>query len=151
MPVAVEAMLGLKKVVDDSGLEPKPLELVKLRASQINGCASCLDMHSARMRQRLARIPSGYTSWLPGERLVSTAPGERAALAWCEAPTLLPSTGAADAIYEEPAAHLSTREQVALTAAIVAVNGWKRFAVGFRSPVGSYVSQRHPVRAAKAS
>jgi alkylhydroperoxidase family enzyme len=67
---------------------------------------------------------------------------ERAALAWCENLTLLPETGASDAAYWEVAARFSPRELVALTTAIVAINGWNRFAVGFRVPVGSYVSRR---------
>ena len=67
---------------------------------------------------------------------------ERAALAWCESLTLLPETGAPDATYHKVAAEFSPRELVALTTAIVAINGWNRFAVGFRAPVGSYVSKR---------
>ncbi len=148
MPEAMEAMLGLQKVVDSSGLEPKLLELVKLRASQINGCAYCLDMHSkdataiGEDAQRLHVLAAWREAPFYSDR-------ERAALAWCEALTELPKTGAPDAVYEELAAHFSTREQVALTAAIVAINGWNRFAVGFRSPVGSYVSRRRPVDAAR--
>lgn len=150
MPEAMEAMLGLQKVVDSSGLEPKLLELVKLRASQINGCAYCLDMHSKDAAaigedpQRLHVLAAWREAPFYSDR-------ERAALAWCEALTLLPSSGAPDEVYEQVAAQFSNREQVALTAAIVAINGWNRFAVGFRSPVGTYVSRRHPAGATKAS
>jgi alkylhydroperoxidase family enzyme len=72
------------------------------------------------------------------------APRERAALAWTEALTLLPDTGAPDEVYLAMAREFDPAEQVALTLAIVAINGWNRLAVGFRRPVGSYVSSRHP-------
>lgn len=150
MPEAMEAMSGLQKVVDGSGLEPKLLELVKLRASQINGCAYCLDMHS-KDATAIGEDPQRLHVLAAWREAPFYSGRERAALAWCEALTLLPDTGAPDEVYEQLAAQFSTREQVALTAAIVAINGWNRFAVGFRSTVGSYVSRRHPVGAAKAS
>jgi AhpD family alkylhydroperoxidase len=148
MPEAVAAMLGLQKVVDDSGLEATLLELIKVRASQINGCAYCLDIHTkdalaiGEDPRRLNVLAAWRESPFYSQR-------ERAALAWCESLTLLSSTGAPDAVYEELAAKFSPHDQVAVTAAIVAINGWNRFAVGFRSPVGSYVSKRHPVHATK--
>jgi AhpD family alkylhydroperoxidase len=142
MPEAVGAMLGLQKVVDESGLDPKLLELIKVRASQINGCAYCLDIHT-KDAIAIGEDPERLNVVAAWRESPFYSPRERAALAWCESLTLLPSTGAPDALYEEVAAHFSAREQVALTAAIVAINGWNRFAVGFRSPVGSYVSGRH--------
>ena len=150
MPEAIEAMSGLQKVVDGSGLEPKLMELVKLRSSQINGCAYCLDMHS-KDAAAIGEDPQRMHVLAAWREAPFYSARERAALAWCEALTELPKTGAPDGVYEELAAQFSTREQVALIAAIVAINGWNRFAVGFRSPVGSYVSRRHPVGAAKAS
>ncbi len=78
----------------------------------------------------------------------SFSPRERAALAWTEALTLLADTGAPDDAYDAMAAEFDPAEQVALTLAIIAINGWNRLAVGFRQPVGSYVSHRHPVAAA---
>jgi len=138
-PQAVEAMLGLERVVHRSELEPELLELVKLRASQLNGCAHCLDMHSkdARARgeseQRLHVLAAWREAPFYGER-------ERAALAWCEALTLLPESGAPDEVYEELAGVFEEEEIVVLTLAIVAINGWNRLAVGLRSPVGEYVS-----------
>lgn len=150
MPEAVEAMLALQKVVDGSGLEPKLLELVKLRASQINGCAYCLDMHS-KDAAAIGEDPQRMHVLAAWREAPFYSDRERAALAWCEALTLLPSSGAEDDVYKQIAAQFSPREQVALTAAIVAINGWNRFAVGFRSPVGTYVSRRQPVGAAKAS
>ena len=140
-PAAVAAMAGLEEAVGASSLEPELVELVKLRASQINGCAYCVDMHTKDARamgedqQRLHLV----AVW-------REAPGfterERAALAWCESLTLLPRTGAPDDTYEALAKVFSPEEIVALTLAVVAINGWNRFAVGLRSPVGGYVSQR---------
>jgi len=132
-------MLGLERVVHASDLEPELLELVKLRASQLNGCAHCLDMHSkdARARgeseQRLHVLAAWREAPFYSER-------ERAALAWCEALTLLPETGAPDDVYEQLADVFGDEEIVVLTLAIVAINGWNRLAVGLRSPVGDYVS-----------
>lgn len=136
-------MAALEDVVNSSTLEAELLELVKLRASQINGCAYCVDMHTKDARaigedeQRLHLI----AVW--PEAPVYT-PRERAALAWTEALTLLPETGAPHDAYEAMASAFDPTEQVALTLAIVAINGWNRLAVGFRQPVGSYASHRHP-------
>ncbi len=138
-PAATSAMVGLEEAVTAGGLEPELLELLKMRASQLNGCAYCLDMHSkdARARgedeQRLHVLAAWREAPFYSER-------ERAALAWCEALTLLPQTGAPDDVYERLRAEFAEEEIVALTLAIVAINGWNRFAVGFRSPVGGYVS-----------
>jgi AhpD family alkylhydroperoxidase len=142
-PAALRAMLGLENAVHASSLEPELLELVKMRASQLNGCAYCLDMHSkdARARgeteQRLHVLSAWREAPFYGER-------ERAALAWCEALTLLPQTGAPDDVSAELERAFETEEIVALTLAIVAINGWNRFAVGLRSPVGDYVSPHAP-------
>jgi AhpD family alkylhydroperoxidase len=139
LPEALQAMVGLEEVVHGSTLEPELLELVKTRASQLNGCAYCLDMHTkdARARgeseQRLHVLAAWREAPFYSER-------ERAALAWCEALTLLPQTGAPDDVYAEVERGFEPEEIVALTLAIVAINGWNRFAVGLRSPVGDYVS-----------
>ncbi len=146
-PEALQAMLGLEDAVHASTLEPELLELVKMRASQLNGCAYCLDMHSkdARARgeseQRLHVLAAWREAPFYSDR-------ERAALAWCEALTLLPQSGAPDEVYEQLRAQFEEEEIVALTLAIVAINGWNRFAVGFRSEVGGYVS---PHRATSTS
>jgi len=143
LPAGFEAMLALEAAVGGSGLDPLLLELVKLRASQLNGCAHCLDMHSkdARARgedeQRLHVLPAWREAPFYSAR-------ERAALAWCEALTLLPRAGAPDDVYAELAAQFSPEEIAALTFQIVAINGWNRLAVGFRAPVGDYVSPWHP-------
>jgi AhpD family alkylhydroperoxidase len=132
-------MLGLEVVVQDSGLESELLELVKMRASQLNGCAYCLDMHSkdARARGESEQRLHVLTAWREAPFYSAR---ERAALAWCEALTLLPQSGAPDEVYAELAREFDDEEIVALTLAIVAINGWNRFAVGFRSPIGDYVS-----------
>lgn len=138
-PAALRAMLSLEKAVEQSDLEAGLLDLVKMRASQLNGCGYCLDMHSkdARARgeseQRLNVLAAWREAPFYSER-------ERAALAWCEALTLLPQAGAPDEVYEQLRAQFDEQEIVALTLAIVAINGWNRFAVGLRTPVGSYVS-----------
>lgn len=139
LPEALQAMCGLEEVVLASGLEPSLLELVKMRASQLNGCAYCLDMHSkdARARGEDEQRLHVLAAW---QESPFYSKAERAALAWCEALTLLPQTGAPDEAYEQLRAEFDPEKIVALTLAIVAINGWNRFAVGFRSPVGGYVS-----------
>jgi AhpD family alkylhydroperoxidase len=138
-PKGFEAMLGLEHTVRRSGLDPLLLELVKLRASQLNGCAYCLDMHSKDARaqgedeQRLHVL----AAW---REAPFYSPRERAALAWCEALTALPQTGAPDDVFAELEAQFAPEEIAALTFAIVAINGWNRLAVGLRTPVGGYVS-----------
>ena len=147
LPEATRAMSELEHVVESSSLEPKLCELVRLRASQINGCAFCVDMHTKDARaigeeeQRLHLVAVWREA--PG-----FSPRERAALAWTEALTLLPRTGAPDDVYEEVAQQFDPQEQVALTLQIVAINGWNRLSVGFRRPAGDYVSHRHPEPAA---
>ena len=138
-PKGFEAMLGLEQAVRRSGLDPLLLELVKLRASQLNGCAYCLDMHSkdARARGEDEQRLHVLAAW---REAPFYSPRERAALAWCETLTLLPQTGAPDNVFAEVEAHFSPEEIAALTFQIVAINGWNRLAVGLRAPVGDYVS-----------
>lgn len=131
-PKAVEAMVGLETAVRESGLEYSLIELVKMRASQINGCGFCLHMHSQDARkageseERLHLIAAWRESSL-------YTPRERAALAWTESLTRLADTGAPDEAYEPLKAHFSESEIVWLTMMIVTINGWNRLAVGFRS------------------
>ncbi|MCD6726361.1 MAG: carboxymuconolactone decarboxylase family protein [Solirubrobacteraceae bacterium] len=132
-------MLALERAVTAGGLEPELLELVKMRASQINGCAYCLDKHSkdARARgeteQRLHVLAAWREAPFYSDR-------ERAALAWCEALTLVAETGAPDDAYEPLLGILDEEEIATLTFAIVAINGWNRLAIGLHTPVGDYVS-----------
>lgn len=138
-PKGLEAMLALEAAIRSSGLEPHLLELVKLRASQINGCAYCLDMHSkdARARGEDEQRLHVLAAW---QEAPFYSPRERAALTWCEALTLLPQTAAPDEAFAEVKEHFSDEEIAALTFQIVAINGWNRLAVGLRTPVGDYVS-----------
>jgi AhpD family alkylhydroperoxidase len=138
-PEALRAMSALEAAVHESSLEAGLLELVKLRASQLNGCAYCLDMHSKDARARGEQEQRLYvlSAW---REAPFYSDRERAALGWCESLTLLPSSGAPDAVFAELARHFDEDEIVALTLAIVAINGWNRFAVGLRSPVGDYES-----------
>lgn len=136
-PGALQAMRGLESYVKQSGLEPALLELVKTRASQINGCAYCLDMHTkdARARgeseQRLYALDAWRETPFFSER-------ERAALAWTEAVTRVSKTRVPDDVFEEARRHFQDKELVDLTMAIVAINGWNRLSISFRSVPGSY-------------
>jgi AhpD family alkylhydroperoxidase len=145
-PAAMQAWLdfgkGILQSSARSGLEGKLVELVKIRASQINGCAFCLHMHTAEARkqgeteERLYLLDAWRESPLYSER-------ERAALAWTEALTLLPETHAPDDAYEALRAHFNEQEQVMLSLLIVAINGWNRIQVGFRAV--------HPVNERRAA
>jgi AhpD family alkylhydroperoxidase len=142
-PAGVRAMVGIKHAVDAARLEPLLLELVKMRASQINGCAHCLEVHSKDARalgeseQRLHLLAAWRDAPCYDAR-------ERAALAWCEHLTLISEAGAPDVIYEKLEESFSADEIVALTFAIVAINGWNRLAISMRAPVGAYASPHRP-------
>lgn len=141
LPAARTAMLRLEKVVHDSGLDPRLLELVKLRASQINGCARCLEMHNKDARalgEEQDRLDL-LAAW--SEASCFTEP-ERAALRWCESLTLIARTGAPDDAYDGVAKHFTPSEIAALTLAITTINAWNRLNVGLRVPAGGYVSHR---------
>jgi AhpD family alkylhydroperoxidase len=143
LPAAPQALLAVEKVIASSSLEPTLLELVKIRASQINGCAFCLDMHTKDARaigedeQRLHLVAVWREASCFSER-------ERAALAWSEAVTLLPESGAPDDVYDALRPVFAEEEIVALTLAIGLINVWNRLSVGFRRPAGDYVSRRRP-------
>jgi AhpD family alkylhydroperoxidase len=143
LPKGYKAMLELQKIVDESKIDYKLFELVKIRASQINGCAHCLDMHTkdaialGENVQRLHVLAAWREAPFYSER-------ERAALAWCESLTNISNTGAPDEVYKEVENLFSLEEIVELTISIVAINGWNRLAIGFRSEAGSYVSNRKP-------
>ncbi len=146
LPAATRAMSQLENVVKASTLEPRLRELVKLRASQINGCAYCVDMHT-KDADALGEDPQRLHLVAVWREAPDFSARERAALAWTEALTLLPETGAPDEAYAEIAREFTAEEQVALTLAIIAINGWNRLAVGFRRPVGDYVSHLQPMSA----
>ncbi|MCO5055150.1 carboxymuconolactone decarboxylase family protein [Thermomonas sp.] len=145
-PAAMQAMIALQRHVENSGLEPPLLELVKMRASQINGCAYCLDMHSKDARaageteQRLYLLDAWREAPFYNDR-------ERAALAWTEALTRIAgSHGVSDALYEEARKQFSEKELTDLTYAIIAINGWNRLAIPFRSEPGHYQPGDHGKR-----
>ena len=129
-PDVFKAMLGLEQAQADSLLEPSLRELVKLRASQLNGCALCLDMHSADALKQgeSARRLLALGAW---EDAPFFTERERAALLWTDTLTLLPQRHASDAVYAEVAAQFGEREIAELTLAIVTINAWNRFGVGF--------------------
>lgn len=139
-PEALKGMLDLEKYVHQSGLERTLYELVKTRASQINGCAYCIDMHTKDARkageteQRLYTLSAWKETTFYTER-------ERAALAWTEALTLISENDVPDSLYENTRKHFSEKEMITLTMAIVAINGWNRLAISFRTVVGSYQSK----------
>ncbi len=135
-PAGGGAMAELERAVRSATLAPELLELVRIRASQINGCTYCLAMHNRDARaggEHQTRLDT-IAAWR--ERPYYTA-RERAALAWCEALTELPRSGAPDEVYAAVAAEFCPQETAALTFAIVTINGWNRLAVGLRTDVMS--------------
>ena len=131
-PDMIAAMVGLEEAVVSSGLEHSLIELVKMRASQINGCAFCLHMHSQDARasgeseERLHLLAAWWESSL-------FTPREKAALTWTDSLTLIAQTRAPDADYAAMREHFDEAEAVKLTMLIGAINVWNRLAVGFRS------------------
>lgn len=146
-PEAYRAMGGLQQFVSRSSLSHSLLELVKLRASQLNRCAYCLDMHS---KDAVALgIPAEKLHLLLAWPEAHCYSGqERAALEWTEELTLLAERGASDAAYARVRAHFSERELAELTMAIVTINGWNRIAVSTRMVPGLYQSRLTPEAAA---
>ncbi|HEX5581000.1 MAG TPA: carboxymuconolactone decarboxylase family protein [Gemmatimonadaceae bacterium] len=136
-PGALGAMFGLERYVHESGLEPSLVHLVKMRASLINGCAYCVDMHSKDARAAGESEQRLYALAVWRETPFYT-PRERAALEWTEALTLIHQNDVPDELYARVREELSESELVDLSMAIVAINGWNRLAVAFRAPVGSY-------------
>lgn len=140
-PSALHAMLALETSVRKaSRLEPSLLELVKMRASQINGCAYCLDMHSkdARAAGETEQRLYALNAW---EETPFFTDRERAALLWTEAITVIHQDRVPDRIYEEVRQRFTEEELVNLTMAIVAINGWNRLMIGFRGVPGEYQPQ----------
>lgn len=136
-PGALQAMGGMQQYVQESGLEHSLLELVKLRASQINGCAYCLDMHSKEARAEGETEQRIYVLSAWREAPFYT-PRERAALEWTEAITLISKGGISEELYATVRKQFSEKELVDLTMAVVTINGWNRLAIGLGSDVGSY-------------
>lgn len=136
-PDALKGMMEIEKYMAESGLEQSLYELVKLRASQINGCAYCIDMHTKDARkageteQRLYALNAWRDTDFYSDR-------ERAALRWTEALTLISENGVPDSLYKAVREHFGEEEMVTLTMGIIAINGWNRLAIPFRTEPGSY-------------
>jgi AhpD family alkylhydroperoxidase len=132
-PGGYKAMRGLQDYVNGCGIEAKTLELVKLRASQINACAFCIAMHTQEARalgetdERMHLLNAWEEAGVFTER-------EKAAIAWTEALTLLADGGVNDELYAYAQEHFSERELSDLTYAVVAINGWNRLMVAFHQP-----------------
>jgi|SRR6187399_59893 AhpD family alkylhydroperoxidase len=138
-PGIMQAMLGLERQVRQAGLDHKLIDLVRMRASQINGCAYCLDMHSkdARAKGETEQRLYGLDAW---RETPYYSDRERAALEWTEALTLVAETRVPDDVYERVRAQFSEDELVHLSLAIVAINGWNRLNVAARTVPGGYVA-----------
>ena len=136
-PGAVRAMYGLEKYLSQASLESSLLDLIKLRASQVNGCAYCIDMHTkdARARKETEQRLYGLVAW---RETSYYSERERAALAWTEALTLIADDHVPDELYEQVRKQFSEQELVDLTLAVVAINGWNRIAISFRVEPGTY-------------
>ena len=136
-PGALKAMLGLGSYLHQCGLDVKLLDLINLRVSQINGCAYCLDMHWKDLRaageteQRLYGLDAWRESPYYTER-------ERAALAWAEAVTRIPDGQVPDAVFEEAQRHFNDKELADLTLGVVAINGWNRLNIAYRTTPRTY-------------
>jgi AhpD family alkylhydroperoxidase len=144
-PGVMKAMLGLEGYLAQCGLDHKLSDLIKLRVSQINGCAYCLDMHWKDLRaageteQRLYGLDAWRESPYYTER-------ERAALAWAEAVTLVADTHVPDEVFEEARRHFNDEELANLTLGVAAINGWNRLSIAFRTMPGTYeppVKEQH--------
>jgi len=139
-PEAAKPLYDLGAYVAKSGLEPLMVELVKIRASQINGCAFCLDMHAKDARALGESEERIYllSAWRESPDYTAR---ERAALAWCEALTSIGDGHVSDAVYAEARAQFSERELVDLSMAIALINAWNRLMIAFRAPPGKYRSR----------
>jgi AhpD family alkylhydroperoxidase len=138
LPGAAQVLLQVQNFINKSGLEPKLLELVKLRASQINGCGYCIDMHTKDARaageteQRLYLLDA----WHEATHLYSER--ELAAIAWTEAVTRLGEARVPDDVHAQVRARFSDAELVTLTLAVTAINSWNRMNIAFRVQAGGY-------------
>lgn len=140
-PEAMKSMFGLEKYIAESGLDEKLVHLIKMRASQMNGCAFCIDMHSKDARalgeteQRLYELDAWRETPFYTDR-------ERAALEWTESLTLVSQTHVPDSVYEEVKKHFSEKEIVDLTIVVSTINAWNRIAIATRAVPGHYQPKR---------
>jgi len=136
-PAAIKALFAAEQYARSSGLEHSLLALVKLRASYVNGCAFCVDMHTkdARLAGETEQRLFGVPVW---RETPYYSPRERAALAWTEAVTRLGEHGVGDELYRETREYFSEQELVNLTIAVIAINSWNRLSIAFKAVPGSY-------------
>jgi AhpD family alkylhydroperoxidase len=140
-PGATKAMLGLEEYLHGCGLEEKLIDLVKLRVSQVNGCAYCIDMHWKDLRalgeteQRLYGLDAWEESPYYSER-------ERAALEWAEAVTYITQGHVPDEVFERVRQHFNEKELADLTLAVTTINAWNRLSIAFRVTPGHYQSKK---------
>jgi AhpD family alkylhydroperoxidase len=141
-PGALRAMYGLEKYLAESSIEAPLRELVKLRASQINGCAYCVDMHwkDARAAGENEQRLYGLVAWREAPYYTER---ERAALGWTEAVTLIADNHVPDELYEQTRRQFSEQELADLTLAVVTINAWNRIAISFRAEPGTYQPAPH--------
>jgi AhpD family alkylhydroperoxidase len=137
-PGVISAMLGLERQIRQAGFDDGLLDLVRMRASQINGCAYCLDMHSkdARANGETEQRLYGLNAW---RETPYYSARERAALEWTEALTLVAETRVPDEVYERVREQFSEDELVHVSLAIVSINGWNRLNIAARTVPGDYV------------
>lgn len=136
-PGALKGMMELEKFVHSSKMDKSLFELIKMRASQINGCAYCIDMHSkdARKAGETEQRLYALSAWREAPFFTDR---ERAALEWTEELTLISQNEVSDNLYNNMRQYFTEEELLTLTMAVVAINGWNRLAISFRSEVGSY-------------
>jgi len=143
-PESYQAMKDLELVAEQSKLDPIIKELVRIRVSQINGCAYCLDMHTKDARalgeteQRINLVAAWHEASV-------YSPREKAALGWCETLTLISQNKPSEKAHEELERFFDIEEIMALTVTIVAINSWNRFILGFKVEMRNYVSHKNPV------
>ena len=136
-PDAIKGLMEIENYVKESGLDLTIFELVKYRASQMNGCAYCMDMHTKDARaageseQRLYVL----SAWREVDFYTEK---EKSALAWTEALTLVSQNDVPNSLYEDLKHHFDEKEIIALTMAIISINGWNRLAIAFKTPAGHY-------------
>jgi len=137
----LKAVSGLERFVQNSGLEKSLIELVKLRASQVNGCAYCIDMHTkdARAEGETEQRLNCLSVW---RECPFYTDRERAAMEWTEAVTLISQTHVPDDVFERARQQFSDEELVKLNYAVIAINAWNRLAIAFRSVPGNYTPTR---------
>lgn len=142
---AYQAMLHLERYVRSSGIDPALLELIKIRASQINGCGFCIDMHTkdARLNGETEQRIYALNAWRETPFFTSQ---ERAVLALTEAVTLIATDHVSDEIYDEVSRYFSQDEIANLLMAVVTINGWNRIAIATHMVPGSYVPQSQMLR-----